>query len=104
MQKDVNSTSPYSDKWYKSSSFPLVPILTIKKADRYNAKGFTFKWLFFTIWTLENITFEISIVCEDHWGFGIIGILPYLRWACTVPIPNKLSKLLRHLSRTPKLY
>jgi hypothetical protein len=85
-------------KWYNNNVFPLIPVLEIKKANEHNTSGFTFRWLVFTIWTLDQFCFELSIVANEHWGIGVIGILPYLRWVIAIPCPEwfgiKLSNLL----------
>lgn len=88
------------EKWYNRNVFPLVPVITIKKADEHNTSAFTFRWLFFTIWTLDSFSFELSIVASTHWGIGFIGILPYLRWVVAIPCPERLGILIdRKLSR-----
>lgn len=86
--KDVNCTGEYrKEKWYNNHVFPLIPIIIVKKKDKYNTSGFSFKWLFFNLWSLDSFAFELSFVCTSHWGIGIIGILPYLRWVVTIPLP-----------------
>lgn len=103
MTKDVNNTGLIcTNKWYNNIVFPIVPIIETREGDDFSAKNFTIKWLFFTMWTLENISIELSIVCNEHWGFGVIGTLPYLRWAITIPIPDKLANIGDYFSRTPK--
>ena len=74
--------------WYNHNVFPLVPILEIKKANEHNTSGFSFRWLFFTFWTLDSIEFELTFTISKHWGFGVIGMLPYLRWCITIPCPE----------------
>lgn len=91
------------EKWYNSYIFPLIPLLTIKKADKYNTEGFTFKWLFITLWTLDNVQFEVAIVLDTHWGIGFIGLLPYLRWVISIPCPPNIGIWFDKLtSRKPK--
>lgn len=91
------------EKWYNKNIFPLIPVITIKKSNEHNTSSFTFRWLFFTIWTLDSFHFEISLVADTHWGIGIIGILPYLRWAVTIPCPEKLGMWFsKNLNRKPK--
>ena len=88
-------------KWYNRNVFPLVPIITVKKADEHNTSEFTFRWLVFTIWTLDSFGFEFSLVATTHWGIGFIGILPYLRWVVAIPCPERLSILIyRKLNRS----
>lgn len=79
------------EKWYNKNIFPLVPVITAKKANEYNTSSFTFRWLFFTIWTLDSFSFELSVVATTHWGVGLIGILPYLRWVITIPCTERLG-------------
>ena len=78
-------------------------MLTTTKANEYNTGGFTFSWLFFTFWTLDSFQFEVSFTISTHWGFGFVGILPYLRWVVAVPCPEKLGFWIdRKLGRSPK--
>jgi hypothetical protein len=89
-------------KWYNNNAFPLIPVLEIKKANEHNTSGFTFRWLVFTFWTLDSFSFELSIVATEHWGIGVIGILPYLRWVIAIPCPEWLGvKLSNLLGRKP---
>lgn len=91
-------------KWYNAYVFPLVPIVDTRKADKYNASKFSFRWLFFTMWTLESFAFELSFVADTHWGIGVIGIVPYCRWALTIPCTNSVERFVGEtLSRTPKI-
>lgn len=100
--KDVNETGTYKkrNKFWYYNQFPLLPILSIREADEYNTKAISFKWLFFTFWTLDSFSFDLSLAFSAHWGVGVIGILPYLRWAITIPLPwgykveSKLTELL----------
>jgi hypothetical protein len=78
-------------KWYYNETFPILPIVRIRKADKYNTWSISIKWLFFTLWTLDTFQFELSIVFDTHWGIGIIGIMPYLRWCICIPCPMKLG-------------
>ena len=88
-------------KWYNMNIFSLVPLLEIKKADQYNTSGFTFRWLFFTIWTIDNPSFEFSIVADTHWGIGFIGLFLYARWVITIPCPEKIGIWVdKHFSRS----
>lgn len=88
------------EKWYNRNIFPLVPVITIKKADEHNTSGFTFRWLFFTFWSLDSFQFELSLVADTHWGIGLIGIFPYIRWVIAIPCPKKLGILIdRNLGR-----
>jgi hypothetical protein len=90
-------------KWYNHYKFPLLPRLEIRKANQHNTAGFSLNWLFFTVWSLDSFTFELAIVCTGHWGIGIIGILPYLRWAITMPIPCRLDNWVNSkLDRRPR--
>ena len=96
------TASGYSrkEKWYNKNVFPLVPVITIRKANEHNTSSFTFRWLFFTIWTLDSFSFELSVVATTHWGIGFIGILPYIRWVVAIPCPERLGILIdRKLGR-----
>ena len=89
-----------SAPWYRREAFPLVPILSLKKADEYNTSGFVFTWMGLQLWTLDSVEFELSIVMNEHWGVGFMGILPYLRWVLTIPMPTIMSLWIkRHLYR-----
>lgn len=103
MLESANATNGKPRKWYSNARFPLVPEFTKSEGDQYNTTNYSFKWMFFTFWTLNHVYIELSIVASDHWGFGIIGILPYLRWAITVPFPRKVEEwAYKYLYRTPK--
>jgi hypothetical protein len=78
-------------KWYNHKVFPLIPVITTKKANEYNSSSFCFRWLFFTVWSLDTIQFEFAFVANTHWGIGFIGLLPYLRWVVTIPCPESLG-------------
>lgn len=89
-------------RWYEKDVFPLVPQLKTRKGDAWNTRGFTFKWLFLTAWTLDAPQFELTLVCSSHWGIGFIGVLPYLRWSLTIPMPSTISSwCYKHLWRRP---
>jgi hypothetical protein len=79
------------EKWYNRNIFPLVPVITIKKADEHNTSGFTFRWLFFTFWSLDAFQFELSFNIDTHWGVGITFLLPYLRGVIAIPCPERLG-------------
>jgi len=89
-------------KWYNSYKFPLIPVLTIKKGCENSTGGFTFEWLFFRIWTLDQFNFELRITCSGHWGLGVIAILPYIRVVACIPCPEKMhTKIINLLGRKP---
>ena len=79
------------EKWYNRNIFPLVPVITIKKSDEHNTSGFTFRWLFFTFWSLNSFQFELSFNIDTHWGIGITFLLPYLRGVIAIPCPERLG-------------
>jgi hypothetical protein len=90
------------NKWYNHYKFPLIPRLEIREANKYNTKSFIFNWLFFTVWSLDHVSFEVSLVCSTHWGIGVVGIFPYLRWCITIPAPSKfMMRLSNKLDRKP---
>lgn len=80
-----------TQKWYNRNIFPLIPVLELKKANEHNTGGFTFRWLFITLWTLDSVQFELAITADNHWGLGFKGLLPYLRWVVAIPCPEKLG-------------
>jgi len=89
-----------NEKWYNKNVFPLIPVITVKKADEYNTSSFSFRWLIFTFWSLDAFQFEISFNIDTHWGIGLTFLLPYLRGVIAIPCPEKLSILIdRNLSR-----
>lgn len=79
------------EKWYKNSLFPLLPLLRLYKRDSRHSSGFCFQWLFVKVWTLDHIEIELSFVCSTHWGIGITGIIPYLRFVFCLPCPERLE-------------
>ena len=90
-------------KWYNKRIFPLVPTIQIRKADELNTSSFSFRWLFFTIWSLDSFDFEVSFVISTHWGFGFVGSLLYLRWVVAIPCPEKMAIYIGEmLHRKPK--
>lgn len=98
MSDDLQCNDPDPRTWWNSYTFPLVPVLRLRKSvkpqDTYDSgttTGFTFSWLFLTVWTLDNVHFELAIVADTHWGIGLTGILPYLRWKLTIPCPQKFG-------------
>lgn len=91
------TTPPY--KWYRDHRFSLLPTLEIRQPvaprnewDSGTPKGFSFKWLFIRMWSLKSAYLELSLVADTHWGIGIIGILPYLRWTLCVPMPPAIGE------------
>jgi len=101
--EEAKSSYPIKEKWYNKWIFPLMPIIKIRKSDEYNTSGFTFKWLFFSFWSLDCFAFEFSINIDTHWGIAITFILPYLRGVIGIPLPIKLSIMIdRKLNRRPK--
>lgn len=86
-----NSDLPKNIKWYNLPIFPIVPQLDVKEPDEHNTWRFTFKWLIFTLWSLDSFQFEIAIVADTHWGIGIIGMVPYLRFVATIPCPEPVT-------------
>jgi hypothetical protein len=94
---------PHPPKWYRNPKFSLLPILTIKPANEHNTAEFSFDWLFLRLWTLDAFGFELAIVADSHWGIGVNGILPYVRWVCCIPCPERLGMWLQTtLWRRPK--
>jgi hypothetical protein len=104
MKDAVQSNCEYKPrKWYNYHRFPLIPVFEARKANHYNTNGFTFEWLFIKAWTLDSCSFEIGVTCSGHWGIGVLGLLPYLRWVVAVPIPLKLDFWIqKHLWRKCK--
>lgn len=98
-----NNKSAYKPrKWYNQHEFSLIPLFRYEKAKPHNTAKFTFCWLFFSAWSLDHFSFELSFVCNTHWGIGVIGILPYLRWTASIPVSRKYSMLIdKYLSRKP---
>ena len=87
-------------KWYNKNIFPLVPVIEVKKANKHNTSGFTFRWLFITLWSLDSFQFELSLTADTHWGLGFKGMIPYLRWVVSIPCSEKLGiKIDERLSR-----
>jgi hypothetical protein len=90
-------------KWYNSYKFPLIPVIETHKPNQYNTWRIHFNWLFIRFWTLDSFQFELAFVASSHWGIGIIGIFPYLRWTLTIPCPWQFELWLsKNLDRKPK--
>jgi hypothetical protein len=103
MTDSIDLTELRKRKWYNHDKFPLLPRLEIRKANKHNTWGFTFHWLFFTAWSLDSFSLEVALICSTHWGIGVIGIFPYLRWAVTIPIPYSMGNWVDNkLDRKPK--
>ncbi len=91
-------------RWYSSDIFPLVPVITTRRANEHNTSSFSFKWLFFTVWSLDAFEFEVTVVCDAHWGIGVVGVFPYIRWVVCIPCPYRLQYWVqRNLWRRPKV-
>lgn len=78
------------------------PYWRVKHRDEYNTKNYSFEWMFFNFWTLDQVSFEFTLVISDHWGIGFIGLLPYLRWGITIPMPLWMQRLLWKAARKPE--
>jgi hypothetical protein len=101
--KEMEQSNIKPERWYNREIFPLIPKISYKKGDKYNTPSLSFRWLFFRFWTLDTFEFELSIVMDGHWGLGVIGILPYLRWVICIPCPTSLSMwMYNNLSRKPR--
>lgn len=90
------------DRWWNDHRFPLVPRLrthaAVKPKDKWDSgisRGFTFSWLFIKAWTLEHFSLSVEAVIDDHRGVGFVGVMPYLRWAITIPVPPSTFDFLR---------
>lgn len=95
---------PKRQKWWNNYTFPLVPQLEIRKANKHNTWDLSFHWLFFKIWTLDGFGFEIAFVIDNHWGIGFTVIVPYLRLVACIPCPTWLGiKIQQKLWRRPKV-
>lgn len=89
-------------KWYNSYKFPLIPVIRVREANEHNTSSFSFHWLFFQLWTRDAFDFELAVVISEHWGIGVNGLLPYLRWVICIPCPDKLGMWFqRNLWRKP---
>lgn len=89
MQLEATNHKPR--KWYNSYTFPLIPVFEHRPANEHNTASYSFNWLFIKLWTLDSFEFEIGVVVSGHWGIGVLGILPYLRWVIAIPLPEKIS-------------
>ena len=96
-------------KWYSQPQFPIVPVLNIRKPvaprnewDSGTPKGFSFSWLFVKVWSLEHPSIELAACIDTHWGIGILGQIPYLRWVVSIPCPPSIADwVTKHLNRKP---
>lgn len=88
------------EKWYNRNIFPLIPVVAFRKAGDHNTSNFTFRWLFFTFWSLDAFQFELSFNISTHWGIGFTFLLPYLRGVIAIPCPERLGYWIdRNLNR-----
>jgi hypothetical protein len=93
------------EKWYNRNIFPLIPVVDFRKADDHNTSSFTFRWLFFTFWSLDAFQFELSFNISTHWGVGFTFLLPYLRGVIAIPCPERLGYWIdRNLDRHCRLH
>ena len=93
------------EKWYNKNVFPLVPVITVRESNEHNTSNFTFRWLFFTFWSLDAFQFELAFNISTHWGIGITFLLPYLRGCIGIPCPERLGIFIdRKLHRRPKTF
>ncbi len=89
-------------KWYNKNVFPLIPLITTRKADKHNTSNFSFRWLVFTFWSLDAFQIEVAFTMCTHWGIGVTFLLPYLRGVIAIPCPEKLGIFIdKYLQRTP---
>jgi len=44
-------------KWWHHPSFPLIPMFEIVQKDEWNAKSWSFSWLWLRMWSLEHFAF-----------------------------------------------
>lgn len=89
-------------KWYNKNIFPLIPVIERRKENKYNTSSFSFRWLFFTFWTLDGFQFELAFTIDTHWGIGVTFLLPYLRGVIAIPCPERLVYWVhRKLNRRP---
>lgn len=75
------------EKWWRHHRFPLAPLWSYRPAEGWNPSSWTFSWLFFRYWSLNQFSIEASF--EIGWnGVGIGVILPYTRlWFWIIPVP-----------------
>lgn len=92
---NINQYDYRNEKWYNNYRFPLVPRISLKKADSNNTIKFNFDWLFIKSWSRDGVGIEISFVCDSHWGFGFAFLFPYLRLAITIPFPESINDFVR---------
>lgn len=90
------------EKWYNMNIFPIIPLIEIRESNEHNTYSISFSWLIFRFWTLDSFQFEFSIVASEHWGFGFVGLIPYLRWVVAIPCPEWLGiRISKALGRRP---
>ena len=99
----VSSDYSLKRKWYNHHFFSLTPQLEIRKENKYNTSGFTFRWLMLTIWAMDAPGCEAAIVCDTHWGIGVTFSIFYLRIIFCIPCPDYIGVWSqRNLWRKPK--
>lgn len=65
-------------KWWCNDACPLVPRFKYRPGDEWNANNWSFHWLIFNIWSLENFAFGFDINLQPD-SISVGFILPYLR-------------------------
>lgn len=68
---------PYHRIWCNDFC-PLVPRFSYRKGDEWNANNWSFRWLFFTFWTMEHFSFGLDCGLDTN-RIYVGAILPYFR-------------------------
>lgn len=88
----VKPEDPNPRKWYNKDPFPLIPWIWTKPANEYNTFGWQFEWLLFKAWSMDSCDFELAVVFDlTHWGVGITGKIPYVRFTLCLPTHQKIQ-------------
>jgi hypothetical protein len=81
----VASAAAEERRWYRWSRFPLMPLLHIRKADRWNEWSLHFQWLALSIWTMMSPDIGASVEIDDQ-GIEARIRVPYLIFMLRLPL------------------
>lgn len=52
--------------WYQWNRFPLVPVIRIRKADKWNTWSCHVSWLCFNFWTKDTPFIKVELELNDR--------------------------------------
>ena len=78
---DIPAGVEIKHSWYNHPSFPLIPTLWTRAADKWNAADFSISWLGVTLHSMMSPELGFGIELSDR-GLYFYIALPYLRFRC----------------------